>query len=243
MKRATFHTEQLRKIGVAQRVDWAANPWVWVLSFRRVGDRGTFNGTERPIIFSAAMVNALLAGAKTQTRRLNRLPNSDPDRGVFARLATRLGKLLAVFHDSIPDDPVPLEIACPFGQVGDRLWVREGIRCNPDKRLVFSGPGHYGSVGCFIADATPIALDKWKWKNKALPAIHMPRDLCRIVLEITEIRCERLQSITDLDALAEGVRQCFPGAPPREAFEKLWTSIHGADVFPKKPRLAIHGEP
>ena len=258
MKRATFHTEQLRRIGVAQRVDWAANPWVWVLTFRRVADGGVWHGTERPIIFSARMVNALIANAKTQTRRPNGLPNADPDRprlGQVAYQANWSGKpgktrrTVAIFGDSIPDDPAPLEVVCPFGNVGDRLWVREGVRKN---LMPKSKP-----VAHFIADGAFTNIERWRWKNSALPAIHMPRGVCRLVLEITEIRCERLQSITEADALAEGIsrrvvgfgsgityRYAAPGVrhtradgerdhmahaydSAREAFSVLWTSIHG----------------
>lgn len=222
MKRATFHTEQLRKIVVATRVDWAANPWVWVLTFRRVGDRGSFNGTERPIIFSARMVNALLANAKTQTRRLNRLPNAAPDSVEFCGM---VGNVAAFAGAGSP-------VLCPFGAVGERLWVREGVRRN---LLAKSKPTAH-----FIADGTATNIDRWRWKNKALPAIHMPREVCRIVLEITEIRCERLHSITEADAKAEGAAHriapggdlagVFEGAGPigyRNHFRDLWTEIHG----------------
>lgn len=231
MKRVTFHTEQLREIGVAQRVDWAANPWVWVLTFRRVADAWPHVGTERPIIFSAPMVNAILANAKTQTRRLNRLPNAVPDRWITATLAGASDdgspwRTTAILMDGAAE-PGCAEIVCPFGNVGDRLWVREGVRRN---LMPASKP-----VAHFIADGAFTNIGRWRWKNKALPAIHMPREVCRIVLEITDIRCERLQSITARDAMAEGIAQ-HPTLPRDtiawaiwqiESFRELWTSIHG----------------
>lgn len=127
--------------------------------------------------------------------------------------------------------------ANPYGVPGDRLWVRESIR----RIGPAVGPEEYAASE-FIADGAPTKADAWPWKNKALPSIHLPRGLSRLTLEITSVRVERLQEISEEDATAEG---CGPapfckagrraGLEHVEAFESLWESIHGARAWAANP--------
>ncbi len=229
------------------KAEWDANPFVWVVHFvvmdaRAVGGIPD-NQREVAIIFSAAMVRALLAGKKTQTRRIvketrgadqivwcEREPMVPPP-GTYTGWAGRVFKLGALH--------LPLE--CPY-KVGDRLWVREGVRRALDEH---GKPAKYGAQAKYIADGAVAPIDHWGWKNKALPAIHMPRGVCRLLLAVVGVRCERVQSITEADAKAEGAPmyvvghgsiddgelQAEPGywAPNlyRNGFQEVWRGIHG----------------
>lgn len=151
---------------------------------------------ERPMLFNGAMVRAILEGRKTQTRRVAEEFEGKKD----------LDMILARF---------PRQKGCPYGESGDRLWVREtwAEADRPDGTPVVA----YTAGGCtavgrdgargpdvllrnFAWDDTP-HVDRWR------PSIHMPRWACRLVLEITDVRIERLQDISDADALAEGIQE------------------------------------
>ena len=157
---------------------------------------------ERPILFSAPMVRAILEGRKTQTRRLVKLrPGQEIEHG-------------AVF--SARD---PFLMLSPYGSPGDRLWVRE----------TFHGGGNGGAEVAFKADYL-IARDVKRWT----PAIHMPRRLSRITLEVTGVRVERLQDISEEDARAEGIDAvrvqtgpaALAGRPWATEFCALWDSLN-----------------
>lgn len=161
---------------------------------------------ERPILFSGPMVRAILSGQKTQTRRIVRLPaGCDAVReGVNIWVAT--------CRDSYQE-----YLRCPYGVPGDRLWVRETFARSSD--LV---RGHVYAADPHISR---FDIDGEHWT----PSIHMPRRASRIDLEIVGVRVERLQDITEGDALAEGV-----GAAPEDAFDSarqefasLWNHING----------------
>lgn len=152
---------------------------------------------ERPILFSGAMVRAILAGTKTQTRRalkpqppettsqVSTWHHPDPRPHFYAWTDNGYGQ--SEIADGAWCKP------CPYGEPGDRLWVRETWGYNPD----FPGlPG----LACYRADAGH-EYDGIRWR----PSIHMPRAASRITLEVTGVRVERLQSITNRDALAEGI--------------------------------------
>lgn len=171
---------------------------------------------ERPILFSAPMVRALLNGTKTQTRRV-------------VKFSDRLGRWDAQgFHQVQPDAIIKApwterairwNIACSHGQPGDRLWVRES----------FSPYEH--REGCWYwADGRIAAHDCTKPK----PSIHMPRWASRITLEITGVRADRLQDISEADAQAEGV-YTDPSCPAYEAYEALWEVINGAGSWASNP--------
>lgn len=199
---------------------------------------------ERPILFSGPMVRAILEGRKTMTRRVVKL---------------RYGADVVVTNGQVWK-PARVDYAgyvdCPYGQVGDRLWVREA----------FSGPHCMdASDGCKAVppskwgDCSRI----WYWADgnmtegdwtRPRPSIHMPRWASRVLLEIVAVRVERLHEISEADAQAEGVervvagvgwrRYCDPdseevGVPPcgdaRRSFRSLWKFINGDESWNANP--------
>ena len=197
---------------------------------------------ERPIIFSAPMVRAILAGTKTQTRRVWKMP-----RGCewYAEMG---GEQQGWFVD--PDCPWWLhvnECRCPYGQLGDRLWVREAWRFEGTDMMRL-GRTHMTQDGVvsYLADNVRRTINT-DWRNvetwmtrkpQSRPSIHMPRWASRITLEVTGIRIERLQDITEADAEAEGVKHSLhlPGGRfARENFEHLWWTIHGDGSWEANP--------
>ena len=162
---------------------------------------------ERPILFSAAMVKAIIEGRKTMTRRVVKCSRALDTCGLM---------------------PLEPDVEkCPYGQPGDRLWVREtwaAVRFSEDDVR----ESH---------DIPPAKTDYWTTAYKAdvvyeenrddrgfawRPSIHMPRWASRITLEVTAVRVERLQEITEADARAEGIalEPCSAGHHMRYG---LWT--------------------
>ncbi|AYO54415.1 hypothetical protein [Acinetobacter wuhouensis] len=196
---------------------------------------------ERPILFSTPMVQAILEGRKSQTRRvLNPQPEGKTLQSNLDRkwLSKKFNGLLLPKIEDLP-------IHCPYGQVGDNLWVREKFRkteisdcgCDDQCNCNFGGYEYFAST-----------LDKSeKWK----PSIHMPRSASRLLLEITNIRVEKLNQISRADAVKEGLHQLpatgryvisqgdqyFGGASsnPVEVFSWLWESINGLNSWSKNP--------
>jgi hypothetical protein len=190
---------------------------------------------ERPIIFSAPMIRAILDGRKTQTRRiLKPEPNSGPN-GEMVDLGGAWGVL---------DGCLSGEWHCPYGQPGDRTYVRE--------TFAFINNSDFGETSYYQYRAdtdgksypgdwppeTKGDPEKPRWK----PAIHMPRAASRITLEIEQIRVERLQEISEEDARAEGFepRRCGQGIDGpvksyRTGFVYGWGSIHGTDSWLQNP--------
>jgi hypothetical protein len=158
--------------------------------------------SERPILFNAPMVRAILNGSKTQTRRV-----AIPKRSIE-----------------------PMTDECPYGQRGDRLWVREAWTVNLTGDPKHGGPG---TVPIYRAEH-PHAADRWR------PSIHMPRWASRITLEITAVRVERLRNISEADARAEGVTRPVPMLDDDpstyvDAFGDLWASINGPGSWDANP--------
>ena len=141
---------------------------------------------ETGLMFKAPLVRAILEGRKTQTRRIAK-PVRHPDLGnVYSPGA------LVLEHE--PQHVI--NRACPYGQPGDRIYVRETFSQHPEwGQLAFRADGEE------FEDA-----DGWLWEPKWMPSIHIPKDLARIWLEVTGVRVERLQDISEADALAEGAR-------------------------------------
>ena len=176
---------------------------------------------EHPILFNAEMVKAILSGRKNQTRRslksqpLDKTSNGTPyDSFQETTLPVTEGYDLTAYLDN------PLYIGkCPFGQVGDQLWVRETFKAYGRREL---------PPRVFYRASDPDVWPHLKWS----PSIHMPRELCRINLEITNIRVERVQDITEEDAENEGIDflRYIPDADEtltaRELFWCLWDSIY-----------------
>ncbi|WP_153164366.1 hypothetical protein [Stenotrophomonas nematodicola] len=173
---------------------------------------------ERPILFNGAMVRAILAGQKTQTRRAVAGVRGDNCLCLKKPTKTRSGIITHVLD-------APGHGLCPFGQPGDRLWVREtwqfeinaiGSAREEDGPFVYAADDGYGDR----------RIDE-RWR----PSIHMPRWVCRLVLEITAVRVERLQAISTQDCLAEGITTRFKVADAadelRIQFRDIWNDTGG----------------
>ena len=225
--------------------------------------------TERPIIFSGAMVRAILAGTKTQTRRSSVIDDfetkSHPDgittwRVNFSKpVKGVLGSYSGTLCTAAEAQRIIASQFCPYGSVGDRLWGREahsihnthgqhrddGLRWGPWGGLPVRISPDGKQIAYYREGFDRCYSGRWR------PSIHMPRWACRIVLEITDVRVERLQDISEADADAEGVRRevtdmgrlyfgTDAGAndwtrDPREAFRELWESINGAGSWDANP--------
>ncbi|CDQ54692.1 unnamed protein product [Klebsiella pneumoniae] len=222
--------------------------------------------SERGMIFNAEMVRALLDGRKTQTRRIMvPQPADDIERGIFPNPEVigwkssrrhKHGSTTAHF--------------CHYGKPGDRIWVREtwgvvshafsddGLMIDwvPDRpataihEMPF-GNGYYSGYAIYAADGDFTWGDddgyedgRSCWK----PSIHMPRAASRILLEITDVRVERLNAISEEDATAEGVAQFRGGfwkhyqpgwtqhqLSARGSFVTLWKSIYGEESWNSNP--------
>lgn len=183
---------------------------------------------ERPILFSGPMVRAILEGRKTQTRRVVKID------APFVEF-DGCDPYWPVFEDKYGD---PVRAACPYGEVGDRLWVRETFfDTTPysDAMLFYNRKNPVA----YRADDEEIGCHAWK------PSIHMPRWASRILLEVVDVRVERLRNIAVRDAVAEGLDSKTSIGPfrtlgwkdytagsvsylldARESFQSLWDSIN-----------------
>jgi hypothetical protein len=186
---------------------------------------------ERPILFNGEMVKAILDGRKTQTRRVVKPQPQEK----YDRLFRESGGSYGWWHSpstsgqGAEQQDLLAFPQKPFGTIGDRLWVRETFRlfdsskecaCYDDCRCV---RGHGKPV--YRADAD--SEDKWT------PSIHMPRWASRITLEITGVRVERLNDISDFDAFQEGAPSAAGTITGpycmsfKQGFRNLWQSIYG----------------
>lgn len=206
---------------------------------------------ERPILFNAPMVRATLDGSKTQTRRgVTRLAGFGPitefgpshTPGYDWRFRDRAMRWHDISH------PRLLE-CCPYGQPGDRLWMRESLG-------YCSEYGHF-----FAADRTFLCSEfddtekqtgysyECDMREGSVPSIHMPRRWSRVLLEVTGVRVERLQDISREDAKAEGCQHGDPcdhvrlscadisclGPDYRVGYRTLWEQINGAGSWATDP--------
>lgn len=203
---------------------------------------------ERPILFSAPMVRALLAGTKTQTRRVVKLP---ADAKHVRYWAPPSGRSESGYADPgvnywTPDPGGETESnhlnPCPYGQPGDRLWVREafsGPHCmDATDECVAVQPSKWGEGSriWYWADGNPTHGD---W-TRPRPSIHMPRWASRILLEVTAVRVERLQDISEEDLAAEGIQELIDAGvdhdgTPRDTYCVLWESINGPGSWDANP--------
>lgn len=197
---------------------------------------------EHPILYSAPMVSAYLAGTKTVTRRILKLPPwvADVDAAIYKlnEMAKR-GEVpgLALMEDGLPTK----RFSCPFGGNSDRLWGRETWQ--------YLKPEDGGPEGpCYAATGHDPSCKEHGhlWR----PSIFMPRWASRMLAEVVSVRVERVQSISEADAIAEGVyswADSEDGAKlldkigwgnyswPRILFEKLWMSINGQESWDANP--------
>ena len=218
---------------------------------------------QRPIPFIALMVNAIRSGRKTQTRRIMK-PQPTINGNCFSWEGHKPNSKLGAYHSFNHDAETTnifLSGSCHLGAVGERLWVRETWRVAPsacegwsmDDSEPCTGWIDYKAGGCAQKTAPNFeALERtvfgkgevdWdflpdRWK----PSIFMPRWASRIHLEITEVRVQRLNDISDDDAIAEGCpggHAAIPGygysATPLEHFRWVWESINGEGSWNENP--------
>lgn len=221
--------------------------------------------TERPILFKDEMVRAILDGRKTQTRRIVRVPpdagpvHIDPGGTIFGP-----GPYLKFERTANDNGPtMHPRIHCPYGYPGDRLWVKEVWQawrrtsveydewetCNKHAE---PWPAYIDNNGHPAIEyrATSKSLGPWR------SPLFMPRMFCRMVLEVVEIRVQRVQDITEDDARAEGVeRDTAPcdhtrlscedigcmGPTYRSTFCELWNEINGKRPVMHYPQLGDPG--
>ena len=196
---------------------------------------------ERPVLFSAPMVRAILDGRKTVTRRVVK-PRKDREIGCALAPCELAGEVNAGDYTNAPWAP------------GERLWVREAFDFLPD-----SSPDHpqgcqivYWATGSLEPRTAPHDYNPLIYGHeKVRPSIHMPRWASRITLEITGVRAERLQDISEADALTEGIARHADGsgfhtedgrhysADPSESFASLWESINGAGSWDANPWVFV----
>ena len=195
---------------------------------------------ERPILFNGDMVRAILEGRKTQTRRVMKTQPANFDADGDIALMYEEGSETA---KTIGEKP----FVCPYGEPGDRLWVREAHALLPRTAYRASvGTGTIEQVE-HPTDGYTAAVFRERFDRSGAPrwrpSIHMPRWASRITLEIVSVRVEQLQEISEEDALAEGVSGEREAADaglswydrPRRAFRFLWPSINGADSWDDNP--------
>lgn len=207
---------------------------------------------ERPILFNAAMVRAILNGHKTQTRRVMKAQpeptpadyTGQPGHWFPCRLVQ---SMVHVERDLKKQNWGLAGTCCPYGDIGDRLWVRETFQ-GPlvDQQEMEKDPTYFKDMeryktpehcayrasgdSCEYVDQDGDLIQRWK------PSIHMPRWASRITLEIVSVRVERLQDISNEDAVAEGI-----GTPldiryaALDEFKPLWESINGAGSWAANP--------
>lgn len=195
---------------------------------------------ERGIIFNGEMVRAILDGRKTQTRRVMKVQPSDGfhpthngyDLDLNAHWYTpgvvdKNGYLQPAKKDVFGVADENEGYTCPFGAVGDRIWVRETFCPVPD---------HEEPAGC---SAILYAADGNGPYGKWVPSIHMPRWASRLTLEITCVRVERLRDLSEDDAKSEGITPpsggVLPGWEYRINFRDLWMSIYGSENWEANP--------
>ncbi|WP_421412624.1 hypothetical protein ACOMDM_13660 [Serratia plymuthica] len=216
---------------------------------------------ERPIIFNAEMVRAILDGRKTQTRRIIQ------ERHLYSG-GREAGNWPVHMPEGDEGEKARLWAAnnSPFGQVGDRLWVREtfailgnedGCPIDWDGNLIKGDEKHAARIYKASCWQDPGNYGLWSIPDRDIqyegtwrPSIHMPRWASRILLEITTVRVERLNDIGEKDAKAEGVKPAGDLLPDysdtfltpkgdfataQVAFKRLWESIYGEESWQDSP--------
>jgi hypothetical protein len=212
---------------------------------------------EIPILFSTMMVQALLAGVKTMTRRTSGLDKINESPSDWEWINKRKVCMNRLWDSSKEQNPNPLsvefvltnevtgedmKVKCPYGKEGDVLWVRETMLKNLNSNEFFPKADGYKKS---ISEATGKPFDY----EKIVAPIHMPKAAARIWLEVTDVRVERLHSITEEDATAEGVETWHEGYRSYQvegagfygfkkaynSFETLWTKINGAESWNANP--------
>ena len=178
---------------------------------------------ERPILFNGAMVRAIMAGAKTQTRRVVKSrhwpePLTPGYEWFFDQTTTEQVWEVGAWNAGTGEGQLHSYITCPYGKPGDRLWVREtfghgcelcGVRFPLAPHLKYKADGN--KCGCSVA-----------WR----PSIHMPRWASRLTLDVLSVDVQRLQDISEADARAEGIDPLPDDPCAYSMFAMLWDSIN-----------------
>lgn len=210
----------------------------------------------KPILFSSPMVQAIMEGRKTQTRRIIKPPEMTGKgwkwEGTRPKAMYNSGGMEVWGHNVLPSDDFGLEM-CAKNQKGDILWVRETFGVD---FTIISEEG-LKTEYCYRANETDNRpADGWK------PSIFMPKEACRLFLKVTNVRVERLKKITGVDACKEGVEsEYFPeldehtGARryknylhgggfglihPEQSFQTLWQSINGKESWNENPFVWVY---
>ncbi|HBR3146435.1 TPA: hypothetical protein L9R60_002086 [Klebsiella pneumoniae] len=200
---------------------------------------------ERGMIFNGEMVRAILDGRKTQTRRI--IKDCTVGRDQISKFIQIEKKFIGCYPEDVPE---LIRECCPYGVPGDRIWVREAFRVHSratdvatlvykaSERNSWTEQTHRVPVAVCNKPATP---EKWT------PSLHMPRWASRILLEITDVRVERLNAISQEDAQAEGMeltgwRPTYSDPDsggevmtPYDNFAELWSSIYGDESWKANP--------
>ncbi|MCW3466534.1 hypothetical protein [Chitinophaga nivalis] len=202
---------------------------------------------ELPILFNTEMVQAILAGRKTQTRRILKA-DIEPPKCVFSEHdaiphVNEHGQLLFRWHTSLNGKELKeggiYKWSCPYGGLGDILYVRETWQTTYDETRGMWKHIFKSDSGYWYDDDGPL-----KWKR----AIHMPKSAARIWLQVTGIRVERVQDISEEDAMAEGIDPNYiadltcngelhdgPSHAYWASFFDTWQAINGIDSWENNP--------
>lgn len=187
---------------------------------------------ERPILFSAPMIRAILAGAKTVTRRAIK-PAPVHVTPFIGRDDLPTHEFGLHLHT---DRVIEKHVRCPYGKPGDRLWVREAIRKMEPPDMPPHEDGTPVVYSQYVADEAWTVATAWPWKRDRLPGMFMPRGLSRITLDVVSVRVERLHEVTEDEAKAEGVDVSRAlDETHRHGFESLWREINGAASWDANP--------
>ncbi|NWE69003.1 hypothetical protein HX857_09820 [Pseudomonas gingeri] len=214
---------------------------------------------ERPILFSAPMVRAILEGRKTVTRReiKTRMRSADTSFELHQQ-PDGSWRPMHTFDESCMDDQgTEHPITCPYGKPGDRLWLRETTEIDEQTSdcVALSRYAADGAPVLYSGCEDPVfngTVAHWDYPRRSRPSIHMQRWACRILLEITAVRVERLQDISEAQARAEGIDldrladgqaaydmvadHNMTGRPTATgAFRDLWASINGIENWNANP--------
>ena len=205
-----------------------------------------------PILFSTEMVQAILQGRKTQTRRIVKF---EPREGYLPELKTdHFGEYFLSFRKSKTEIENKI-LKSPYGNVGDILWVRENFyTIESENNWSVSQLVMFESEVFYTADITNYETKRPLHRGKNRPSIHMPKTFARIFLKITNVRIERLNDISDKDSIAEGIKtdncegkDCYYFYPcndlrddsyldhPKTSFYSLWNSINGEESWKLNP--------
>ncbi|MCZ8144884.1 hypothetical protein [Flavobacterium sp.] len=184
-----------------------------------------------PILFSTPMVQAILSNQKFQTRRTNGLDKLT-NHYFQSMVHHYTGKFTFVENGNFnPEEKDVIEVKCPYGKVGDVLWVRETMIFNKNSQTYWPvSDGYKRSI-------SPLTNKPVFEYEKVVSSIHMPKKACRLFLKITDIRVEQLNHISRGDAMLEGCHfaNMQTGPNPVDWFKDLWKSMNGEESWNSNP--------